>query len=217
MVATMWKNSFFKIFIAISIVGIFIFTPPVQRGVWETLYFLNPFLYIDIRDAWSNKSTIFLLSKLLGPNPVHADIAADILGERKEKIAVPILLIGLRSPLRMTKWRAMRTLGQIGDQRAVKPLMAIIENRAKDENYYRALSALSEMKYEPTLPIVIKMTQGTETERGEAIPMLGKYEDPKLLPILRKIAEQDKEADIRNRAEEAILRINKKAAAVKQQ
>lgn len=203
----MWKNDFFKLFIILSILGVILFTPPVQIARWAVLNFFAPFLYRDTKDAWNNKPTVFLLWKLLGYNPINADIAADILGERKEKSAVPILLIGLQSPLGMTKWRAMHTLGEIGDKRAIKPLMSIVKKDMKDDNYYGALRALSEMKYEPILPIVIKMTRGTENERGDAVLMLGDFEDPKLLPILKKIAEEDKEDYIRDRAKEAIDRI----------
>lgn len=206
----MLKNRFFIFFITISLLGVLLTSPPMQMAKYMVLGFLAPFLDEYLEKKWENRPTIFLLWELMSYDYVHADVAANILSKRKEKMAVPILLIALKSPLRLTYSRAMFALGEIGDESAIKPLMSIVKSGVKHPKYASALSALSIMAYKPVLSILLKMVEGTEEERARAVLMLGNYKDKDLLPLLMKIASSDKEDYIRNRAKEAIENITKK-------
>lgn len=208
----MWKNKFFVIFIIVSLSCIVITSPPVQIAKWMILEFLAPHIYSDIKVDWQKKPTAFLLWKLvMNYNYIQADVAAEILSERKEKMAVPILVMGLKSPLEMVRRRAILTLGDIGDKRAIKPLISIIKRGSKNGEYFSALGSLAKLKYEPIIPILMQMLNEEKNDRAEAVRILGYFKKAELLPLFEKIAAEDPENYIRNRAKKAMASIREKA------
>ena len=149
----------------------------------------------------------------------YRDSAWGILIKRKEKRVVPILIKELGSWHRDVRVGAIRALGDIGDERAIEPLMEIVKkgkidygyNKGPIPDYLEALMALAKMKYEPAYKYALDFVT-TEQEpnnlRGYGIIMLGYFEKPEALPILRKIAsEKDLPWYRQKNVEEAIQRI----------
>lgn len=177
-------------------------SPPIQIAKWMILSGLHWRITDEIKMAWETKSTIFLLWKLMGYDYEKVGIAAEILSERKERLAMPILLLHLHSPFWINRQMAIHELGEMGDPRAITPLMRIVKKGASNENYINALYALSKLKYEPALPIVIDLLKNEH--KLAALEMLGYFGKAETLPLLRNIAENDVDKYVREDALEAL-------------
>ncbi len=55
--------------------------------------------------------------------------AAESLGKLKERRALDALLTGIRDPIAEASQSAIRALGELGDDRAIAPLMAVVQNQ----------------------------------------------------------------------------------------
>ncbi|MGB2629776.1 MAG: HEAT repeat domain-containing protein [Candidatus Omnitrophota bacterium] len=149
----------------------------------------------------------------------YRDSAWGILIDRKDKRVVSILIKRLKSWNRQTRVGAMRALGDIGDKRSIKPLMDIVKKSKIDYNYdgaetpdyIVALEALARMRYEPAYKYAVEITTKEEPNnfKGYGVIMLGYFEKPEALPILKRILEEEKDLSWarKSNTEEAIQRI----------
>jgi HEAT repeat protein len=166
---------------------------------WAT----NPSASVQLKEHLRTFSS----EKLLGMtwsasryNP-YPGTALAILAERKEKKIVPIFLKGMKSPDVYVRHSAMMALADIGDERAIEPLMEIVRKATIDygyngnlmPDYVVALMALSKMRYEPVYHYAIEFaTSKVEPNnlKGYGVIMLGNFENPEALPILKQIAQE---------------------------
>lgn len=133
----------------------------------------------------------------------------NILAERKEKKAVPIMLKLLSSKKSFYRQEAMYALAKIKDERAIEPLMKIINRKQKNRDYLLALDTLSKMHYEGAYPIILEM-KNEGMHNSYVIDMIKNYPDrPETLSILTEISKNARENYIRDKANEAIEYINK--------
>ena len=177
----------------------------------------------DINKYMENFSSDDLLSRVKGISftivDPYKDSAWGILIKRKDKRLVPVLINELTSWNRLTRVTAIRALGTIGDESAAEPLMAIV-NRAKidylhndivdAEEYLEALEALAKMKYEPAYQYALELVllkNDPKNFRSSGIIMLGYFEKPESISLLKKIYDEHPEGFIRDNVKSAIQRI----------
>jgi len=133
----------------------------------------------------------------------------NILADRREKKAVPVMLKLLNSKKSFYRQETMDALAKIKDERAIKPLMKIINRKQKDRDYLLALDALSKMHYEGVYPIILEMKDEGK-HNSYVIDMIKNYPDrSETLPILIEISKNERENYVRDKANEAITEIGK--------
>lgn len=125
-------------------------------------------------------------------DPYHAFM---VLGERKEKTAVPEIARFLRSRRSYYRQEATYALAEIDDPRAIGPLMEIVKKGQKHPSYFDALWALSRMKSEEAYPYVIEYAKAENASRNGSVAMLEKYGKTEDIPILLGIKEGIKDSD----------------------
>ena len=182
--------------------------------------FSDPDWISEIREDYGKLSSDELIDKIKGfCNPYSLSYsspypmaALEVLVDRHENKAVPILLKFLDCKSRARRQAAIWALGIIGDKRAVGPLMQIIRKGEKHPDYRVTLRALSEMKYEGAFPYVEQIAKKPYPESSGAITYLKEFEKPEGIPLLQAIKSQIKDTDPlarfdRNRIDDAIEHI----------
>ena len=170
---------------------------------WYGMAILNPEGSLKISREFEKLPSDVLIKKLYNIDPIspYPLAAFQILGERKEKKAVPVLTKFVKSWNPDRRYQAIRVLGLIGDERAVKPLLEIVNkgDSKNNPNYHEALYSLCQIGYEPVRPIVLEMLKRPDGARNGAVPMIeyiGKKEDT---PILEKMLGKIKGNDVNAR------------------
>lgn len=163
----------------------------------------------DINKHMEKFSSDELFKKIKGINLTivnpYRDGAWRVLIDRKDRRIVPILIKELKSWNKDTRVGAIRVLGDIGDERAMKPFMEIVRNARIDysydiktptPDYIVALQALAKMKYEPIYHYAVEFATSKDKPnnlKNYGVMMLGDFKKSEALPILRKIAEEEKD------------------------
>ncbi|MFT5430888.1 MAG: twitching motility protein PilT [Myxococcota bacterium] len=114
------------------------------------------------------------------------------------KLVKPVIkLIGKHEDW-WTRIIAMDMLGRLADERAVKPLIACLDD---DDVRWSAVESLSRIGSPKALgPIARLLGDKTSEVRLQVIGALELYNDPRALPLLKKSMEKDPEVDVRERA-----------------
>ena len=100
-----------------------------------------------------------------------------------------------------TRVVAMDTLGRLGDERAVDPLIAALDD---EEGRWSAIEALTRIGSPRALaPIARLLGDPVAAVRLEVIRALEAYNDVRALPLLKKTMQRDAELELRERALEA--------------
>jgi len=184
--------------------------------LWHVIFFVFHFVIAvgnspQIQDRMksdlgkhSSESLIMMLNiRYIDPfyNPY---LILNVLAERKEKKAVPVMLKFLNSKKSFYRQEAMYALAKINDERAIEPLMRIVSRKQKDKDYLVALDTLSKMHYEGAYPMILEM-KNEGKHNSYVIDMIKNYPDrPETLPILIEISKNTRENYIRDKANEAI-------------
>jgi hypothetical protein len=200
------KNLIFWLIVVFG--GVFLLGNPLTQNLWfMQLEFLDPQINHKIAAKWEGKSSEFLLGKAGSLNDTYSAIATGILLNRKEKRLEPIALKMTMAWNPRRRWSAFETLGSLGDERAIEPLMKVVRRGRKDKDYMGAVYGLSLMHCDLVFPEIQKMAEdGYETALGVA--MIQRYPDkPETLLALKKIAEKDPESYVREDAQDAIKKI----------
>ena len=131
-----------------------------------------------------------------------------VLAERQEKKAVPEILKLLKSKRIYYRQEAMYALGRIKDERAIESLMQIVQKDQNDRDYLLALKTLSKMHYDKVYPTILQMEkEGMHV--SWVVDMLENFPDkPQTKIILEKIAEENPENYIRDKAKKALKNIS---------
>jgi len=161
---------------------------------WTLKVFYDPLAINIIDKEFRQISSEELIKKLHTIDPIspYPGEAMQILAERREKKAVTELMKFLKSWHPDRRYRAIGALGLIGDDRAVEPLLKIVnDGEVKGNKYYRsALLSLCEIGYKPMHSIVVERLQRIDGARNGSTRMMkyiGKRED---LPILEDMLEK---------------------------
>ncbi|NUN15880.1 MAG: PilT/PilU family type 4a pilus ATPase [Myxococcales bacterium] len=107
-----------------------------------------------------------------------------------------------------TRVVAMDTLGRLGDERAVDALIKSLED---EEVRWSAVDALTRIGSPRSLaPVARLLSDNVKEIRLEVIRALEVYNDPRVLPLLKRTLEGDPEVDVRERALEAYKSITER-------
>jgi hypothetical protein len=152
------------------------------------MYIFDPMGSIRVMDELRALPSETLIKKLrpIHPLAVTPSLSMEVLAERRETEAVPELIKSLKSWHPDNRYQAIRALGNIGDERAVEPLLKIVnEGEVKGKKYYRAaLLSLCQIGYEPIRPVVLerlKRPDGARNGSPKMMEYIGKKEDLNLL------------------------------------
>ncbi|MCG3205433.1 MAG: hypothetical protein KCHDKBKB_02154 [Elusimicrobia bacterium] len=181
---------------------------PIQMGWWMFKDFVNPKLTEQTESAFRKKSSAYLLRKLKSKVYAQVDIAEFILRERKENRAIPILIELTKSKNKTIRSGAIQSLGFWQDEKAIDALNQIVRiGQSQGSDYLNALYALSQAHHDPIYPEILNMAKnGSHT--SWVVELLEHFpEKPETLPALKKIAEQDPESYVRDKARKAIEKI----------
>lgn len=186
--------------IAIALPSYFI----LSRAVWWVMAFgSSPQIVEDMKSNLNKLPSDVLISKLASYNRPYSFLyrspypylSLKILVERREKNAVPLLISFLKMQNRDRRQTAIWALGVISDERAIKPLMEIIEKGEDNPDYNAALVALATMKYEGAFPYILERAKKPDAYRNGSIAMLEAFGKPECIPILMDIKNRIKDSD----------------------
>jgi len=98
----------------------------------------------------------------------------------------------------------MRSLAEMGDERAIKPLIKITEKGRNTKDYLLAMKTLSQLHCEEIYPNILQMAKD-DFHTSWVVGMLENFPDkPETVLTLRKIAQSDSEKYIRDKARKAL-------------
>lgn len=209
--------------ILVLLMVVIVLLPHVQMGIWMFRNFVNPKLHEETIEKFKTKSNEYLIKQLKSKNYAIVGIAAGILYQRDEREAVPVLLELTKSKNEQIRTTAFIVLGNFNNERAIEPLMNIIDKGPNHRDYIDALRALSIMRYEPVYPLIIEILESKESDvlyedKPYAVGMLEYYAKPESIPLLDKIIEEESKKskgldihwNIQTNAEDAIKNIKNK-------
>lgn len=196
------KNKKVYIVIAIFLVSI-ILLPGFSLLYWTLTVSFEPLVSVRIHNEFEKLPSDVLVNKLklynIDPASPYPQIAMEVLASRKEKTVVPYLIKLLKSWHPDRRYQAIRALGLIGDERAVEPLLKIVnEGESKENKSYRsALLSLCQIGYEPIRSIVLerlKRPDGVRNGSAKMMEYIGKKEDINLLEERYNSIHEDNDA-----------------------
>jgi len=206
----MKNNNIVKIILFCGIVLLFlVFHSPIQDFYWRCREFVQPSLVEETKEVYREKSSEYLINVLKRGNRSLIVAAAETLKERSDIYVVnemiKIINANRDQELRGT---SIYILAEIGDERSIPIFMQFIKSGREDVQYLNALDALSMMHYEEIYPEILKMAHDNY-HTSWVVDMLARFpEKPETLPVLQEIAQNDPEWYIREKAKDAIARIN---------
>jgi HEAT repeat protein len=128
-------------------------------------------------------------------------ILCDILGERRAKSAIPVLIKCLNSRSEDLRENAAEAIGKIGGEEAGEEL---INQLRKKPNVWIAI-ALGAIKYKPSIPyLIIALTGPFPKVRGGAAWSLGEFMAKEALGELEKAFEKETDSYSKKRISVAI-------------
>lgn len=125
----------------------------------------------------------------------YPQTAIKVLAERKEKQAVPELIKLTKSWNKHIRRDAIWALGLINDKRAIAPLMKIVKEDEKKEEYGWALLSLAKMQYEGAFSYVVKLAKADDALANGSIALLREFGRPECIPLLLGIKNKIKDTD----------------------
>jgi hypothetical protein len=196
------KNTIF-IIILIIIIAVPSYYALSRLAWWMLAFGSSPQIVDDIKSSLNKLPSDALISKLASYNRPYSFfyrspypyLSLEILVDRKEKNAVPMLISFLKMKNKDRRQTAIWALGIINDERAVKPLMDIIKEGEGDSDYDTALMALAKMKYDGALPYVLERAKKPDAYRNGSVAMLEAFGKPEYIPILIDIKNRIKDSD----------------------
>jgi HEAT repeat protein len=159
-----------------------------------------------------NNGLVELLIKLLADNTsnLFKESVCDILGEKKSKEAVEVLIGCLTDIDDGIKFKATIALGKIGDKRATKPLTKKLNKNVDSLLKSEAIIALGRIGDESaTKPLIsiLKFDQDLFVKH-HAVRALGEIGSKEAIKPLLEFANKKRKSRLNYLAHEAILKIN---------
>ncbi len=196
------KNKKIYIWIIIFLASI-ILLPGFSFLYWTLTVSFEPLASVRIHNEFEKLPSDVLIKKLqlynIDPASPYPQIAMEVLASRKEKVVVPYLIKLLKSWHPDRRYQAIRALGLIGDERAVEPLLKIVNKGESKENrsYRSALLSLCQIGYGPVRPIILerlKRPDGARNGSAKMMEYIGKKEDITLLEEKYNAIREDNDA-----------------------
>jgi len=131
------------------------------------------------------------------------------MSDKVKEVADPVLraAAGLRSPSASVRAQAARTLGQTGDDAAVRPLIQALSDPALEVRAY-ALDALGEIGSPDAVdPVAARLSDQSKLLRALAARALGRMGSPRAAPALEKLLEAEDEPVVRQAAQAALQKV----------
>jgi HEAT repeat protein len=152
-----------------------------------------------------------ILDRLKSADPLERAYGARLLGESQQNAdsAVPHLLNALEDPSYLVRRRAAEALGKIGDDRAVKPLMDVLQRGTEyPEVRSRAVEALGQLKAaEAVEPLMESLTGMVWNVRYQAVIALGRIGDPAARDAVEQVVRYDPNFSVRAVARAALQKL----------
>lgn len=194
------KKVLIIIFISLLMVVLYLGLPMA----WSFyMVIVEPMGSVRVMDGLRELPSEDLIKKLRPIHPLAATpmLSMQILGERGEKEAVPELIKSLKSWNPDNKYQAIRALGNIGDRRAIEPLLDIVNKEEfKGKKYYRsALFSLCQIGYEPIHPIVLERLKRPDGARNGSTKMMEYIGTKEDIPILEAMLSNIQGTDVNAR------------------
>jgi HEAT repeat protein len=149
-----------------------------------------------------------ILDRLNSADPLERACGTRLLGESDQSTdsALPLLLTALEDPNYLVRSRAAEALGNIGDDRAVRPLMDALKRGAEyPEVRSRAAEALGQLKAtEAVEPLTESLTGMVWNVRYQAVIALGRIGDPAARDAVEQVVRYDPNFSVRAVAREAL-------------
>ena len=143
-------------------------------------------------NGWAYHSIPFpvLMRNLTSERPSYRAMAAEALGIRGEKGAVPELLVALRRPQELVrvKTELFRALGRIGDDRAAAALVSALRAEIQPELRAEAADALALVAASETLPALLEAfaAEGSFFVKSQIIAALGSFTEATAIAALAR-------------------------------
>ncbi|MDP2911083.1 MAG: HEAT repeat domain-containing protein, partial [Candidatus Omnitrophota bacterium] len=114
---------------------------------------------------------------------------------------VPFLIKLLKSWHPDRRYQAIRALGIIGDERAIKSLLEIVEKgeNKENKNYKPALFSLCQIGYEPVHSIVLEMFRRPDGVRNGSTTMMQYIGTSADIPVLEAMLSKVQGSDVNAR------------------
>lgn len=208
------------IVLLVLVSGIYFAFPIASHYYWSIRGFLEPDMIETGRERYRKMPSEYLLKKLDSFSSYNVQVALDVLVEREEKEAVPRIIRFLESGDKYLRKLAIRSLGEIGDERAIKPLLTVVSggyldithNVRETPDNILALQSLARLGYEGVYEQAVYLATLDPQEdpygyRAYGATMLEYYGGLESIAILSRIEKEDPDKWMRDKASNIIVRI----------
>ena len=153
--------------------------------------------------------------RLNSADPLERAYGARLLGESHQSpdSVLPLLLNALQDPSHLVRVRAAESLGKIGDERAVKPLVEAL-NRGEEHPDVRASAAeaLGQLKAaEAVEPLTDSLASTVWYVRYQAVVALGRIGHPSARDAVTQVVRYDPDFSVRAVAREVLPKLEETA------
>lgn len=206
--------------IASCCLGLIILLPGFSFLYWAATAIIEPDASMRIHDEFEKLPSEALIKKLeffdIDPASPYPQIAMEVLAKRQDKEVTPFLIKLLKSWHPDRRYQAIRALGIIGDERAIKPLLEIVEKGENKENrnYRPALFSLCQIGYEPARSVVLNMLKRPDGARNGSTAMMQYIGTSADIPALETMLSNIQGSDVNARLDRS--GIKKAIEAIKQ-
>jgi HEAT repeat protein len=153
-----------------------------------------------------------LLECLNSADPLQRAYGVRLLGETQQSAdsTVPHLLSALKDPSHLVRSRAAEALGKVGDNRAVMPLIDVLNDAAEDPDVLsRAAEALGRLRAgEAVEPLMDLLTNMVWYVRYQAVVALGRIGEPAARGALAQAIRYDPDFSVRAAARQSLQQLD---------
>lgn len=182
----------------------------IQVG-WEFDSSFKQAISLDQIGTYGDNNAPYVIPWLTNKNSPIRSSAARVLGLLKSKESVPTLIDVLSDNNALVREESTKSLGLIGDERAVEPLTARLSDDSTKIRYAAAISIHNiigkeaEIIIKPVKDQMLSDLKNRNTKlRIQAIESLAELKATDMIEELRKIANEDPDEKVRNKAKEKI-------------
>lgn len=164
---------------------------------------------IGLGEDQADETIHWLIQMLADPvNKVRNNAERALMKRERQMAAIGVeaLLAMLNHPVALTRSPAARLLGQSKDDRALQPLLNMIESEEWLERMWAAKS-LGDLGKAASIPVLTDKVKTDEKNRvrAAAADALGALRPEGIEELLKEIAENDEDEGVRKSAHEAVL------------
>lgn len=145
----------------------------------------------DLRQKYSKLSTEKLLSEMDNYNWFRADVAYEVLTDRKEKRAIPKIVNKMKHDKGNVSMY-VQGLTAIGDVSVIPHIVSVMRSQkdqsANNDTYFISVICLAKLKHEPIWPILTKLAKSSNAgDMRLAIDAMIEFGRKDAIPYLREM------------------------------